>query len=100
MPNIKLYGHSTRSAKAVTVREQIWELMYKSFPKLRNDAVFTVVDSTVSDNMYVDQPYIEVSSSTPGEAEEIARAIHEELNMDVEWFDLGGFFAKNIAKAG
>ena len=90
MPNIELHGFGK---EADPVMVCLWGIIHQIGPSVENDAVVTIVPSTVIDKRIgTPRPYVRVASTKKKDRIRVAMFINERLGLDVEWLHLNGFF--------
>ena len=84
MPNIELHGY--RDPRAISGK--VWGVIQSKFKKKLDDVVITTSPSEVRSLKSDHRPFIRVISND----KKIAPTLHKDLNLDVEWIRLAGFF--------
>lgn len=90
MPNIEVYGFEKLQWREL--EGKIWDLIMRRAPMVKKDVVITFVTSWVRDEKRQERPFVRVASTDKTDRVRIARPINKELNLDVEWLHLDGFF--------
>jgi len=95
MPNIELYGFTLEHGP-IGLHDKlvldIWHVIDTYMPEIRKDVVITfIMNSVVFDGNRKHCPFVRVCDDNTN-GEEVARAISEELHLDVEWLHINKFF--------
>ena len=88
MPNILIIGFKEKDA--LKIRKKVDAVLKKIGPI--HDGVTTIISATTKCcHMNKQAPYLLVRNTKIEKAYEIAKALHAELNLDIEFEQIGGF---------
>ncbi len=90
MPNIELHGFGRRGK---AIEGTIFSLIEGKAPSINiNDVVVTIISSVVHDSKGRVRPFVRVASTDTRDRVRVARLILKNMELDVEWLHLDGFF--------